>query len=188
VDKNKEEAPLLLPTPYPMYPFREDRADFIKGIGDYLLSGEDYIALRDTVGFPPKKSKLKVFLIRKCNIPDPADYSFPDITETLRSYLEENVNNTLNEQKLTARHSPDFRSVHWFGTDHSFTATQAAIIKHLWEAWENGTPDIGQAALLEQVGSESNRLVDVFKGHKTYKQLIGPGKTKGSYQLIVPNK
>jgi len=99
MDKKKEEAPLLLPTPFPMYPFRDDYADFIEGIGDYLLSGEDYIALRDTVGFPPNKSKLKVFLVQHCNIPDPADYSFSDITETLRFYLEENVNDTLNEQK-----------------------------------------------------------------------------------------
>lgn len=98
---NKEEAPLLLPTPYPMYPFREDRADFIEGIGGYLRSGEDYIALRDTVGYPPKKSKLKVFLIRKCNVSDPADYSFPDITETLRSYLEKNRNSKNPDDLVT---------------------------------------------------------------------------------------
>lgn len=92
-------APLLPPTPFTLYPFKDDRVDFIEGVGDYLLSGEDYIALRDTVGFRPNKSKLKVFLVRKCNIPDPTDYSFPDITETLRSYLEENANVTLKEQK-----------------------------------------------------------------------------------------
>ncbi len=93
----------------------------------------------------------------------------------------------LNKQKLSQTcHSLDFRSVNWFGNSHSFTATQAAIVKTLWEARENGTPDIGQDALLEQVGSESNRLVDVFKNQKTYKQLIGPGKTKGSYRLIKP--
>lgn len=96
---DKEEPPLLLPTPFPMYPFREDYADFIEGVGDYLLSGEDYIALRDTVGFPPNKSKLKIFLVRKCNISDLANYSFPDITETLRSYLEDNTNDPLNKQK-----------------------------------------------------------------------------------------
>ena len=42
MDKNKEEPPLLLPTLYPMYPFREDHANFIEGIGDYLLTIEDY--------------------------------------------------------------------------------------------------------------------------------------------------
>lgn len=188
MDKEKEEAPLPLPNPFPMYPFRDDCEDFIAGIGDYILSAEDYVALKDTVGFPPNKSKLKVFLVRKCNIPNPADYSFPDITETLRSYIEENINNTLNEQKQPTRHSPDFRSVHWFGIHYPFTATQAAIVKLLWNAWENGTPDIGHETLLKESGSESKRLVDVFKGHKTYKQLIGQGKTKGSYRLVEPGK
>jgi len=85
----KETAPLLLPTPYPMFPYRDGSPDFIKGVGDYLLTGEDYIALRDTVGYPPNKSKLKVFLARKCKVSDPINCSFPDITETLRFYLEE---------------------------------------------------------------------------------------------------
>lgn len=94
-----------------------------------------------------------------------------------------------NEQKQPqTRHSPDFRSVSWFGTLHSFTPTQAAIVKVLWNARENDTPDVGHETLLENAGSESNRLVDVFKGHETYKQLIGKGETKGSYRLIEPSK
>lgn len=94
-----------------------------------------------------------------------------------------------NEQKqLQTRHSPDFRSVNWFGTSHSFTPTQAAIVKVLWNAWENDTPDVGHETLLEKAGSESRRLVDVFKGHETYKQLIGKGETKGSYRLVEPGK
>ncbi|MGV7225248.1 MAG: hypothetical protein ACQ9MH_27505 [Nitrospinales bacterium] len=94
----------------------------------------------------------------------------------------------IKNNQLQANHSLDFRSVHWYGTDHSFTAMQAAIVKELWNACENGTPDIGQSALLEKVDSQSKRLVDVFKSHKTYKQLIGEGKTKGSYQLIIPSQ
>lgn len=96
MNNNKEEAPLLLPTLYPMHPFREDHLNFIEGIGDYLLTGEDYIAIRDTVGYPPNKSKLKIFLIRKCNVSDPTDYSFSDITETLRTYLEETANESIS--------------------------------------------------------------------------------------------
>ncbi|MCK4824777.1 hypothetical protein KA005_53990, partial [bacterium] len=95
----------------------------------------------------------------------------------------------LNKQGLSqTRHSPDFRSVNWFGTVHYFTATQAAIVKLLWDARKNQTPDIGQQTLLVTVESDSNRLVDVFKGHKTYKKLIGNGETKGSYRLTEPNK
>lgn len=99
MNKRYEEAPLPLPTVFPMYPFREDAVDFIPSVGDYLISSEDYVALRDTVGVPPNKSKLKVFLVRKCNIHDPTNYSFPDITETLRSYLKETEDKNLSEKK-----------------------------------------------------------------------------------------
>jgi hypothetical protein len=36
-----------------------------------------------------------------------------------------------------SRHGPDFRSVHWFGQDFSFTAKQAACVRILWAAWES---------------------------------------------------
>ncbi len=98
------------------------------------------------------------------------------------------ISRLLEKEITQTRHSPDFRSVNWFGVHHSFTPTQAAIVKVLWNAWENDTPDVGHETLLEKAGSESDRLVDVFKGHKTYKQLIDKGETKGSYRLIEPGK
>ena len=131
----------------------------------------------------------------------PEEFSDEDYCRTLKPnqaiewFQEHNFDlpDDLKDQKtqnkqLKTKHSFDFRSVHWFGVDHSFTATQAAIVKELWEAWKNGTPDIGKAALLEKVDSQSKRLVDLFKGHETYKQLIGEGETKGSYRLIVPSE
>jgi hypothetical protein len=98
-NRGKEEAPLPLPTVFPTYPFRDNSVDFVEGGGDYLITGEDYIALRDTIGFRPNKSKLKVFLEQRCNISDIKDYSFPAITETLRCYLEGNINNSQNDLK-----------------------------------------------------------------------------------------
>jgi hypothetical protein len=87
-----------------------------------------------------------------------------------------------------ARHSSDFRHVHWFGTDHTFTATQAACVKILWNEWENGTPEIGQATILEhpEVESESKRLVDVFKGHPAWGTMIVKGATSGAHRLAEP--
>jgi hypothetical protein len=88
-----------------------------------------------------------------------------------------------------ARHSIDFRSVHWFGTDYSLTATQAACVKVLWQAWENGTPELAQATILEDrdVESESTRLRDVFRNHSAWGTMIVPGKTGGSFRLNPPN-
>jgi hypothetical protein len=62
-----------------------------------------------------------------------------------------------------ARHSDDFRSVHWYGQDYSFTKTQAPCIEFLWKNWENGTPEVGNFAILQAAKSEQSRLQDVFK-------------------------
>lgn len=85
-----------------------------------------------------------------------------------------------------ARHSPDFRSVHWFGNDYSFTATQAACVGVLWREWEDGTPDVGDATLLEAVDSRTGRIVDVFRGNGAWGTMIVPGETKGTRRLSPP--
>lgn len=92
------------------------------------------------------------------------------------------------ERKPNARHSEDFRYVSWFSANYSFTATQAACVKILWEAWENKTPEVGGDAILVKVGSNSPRLSDIFKKHPAWNSMIVPGKTKGSYRLIKPSK
>jgi hypothetical protein len=89
------------------------------------------------------------------------------------------------EQPPPARHSKDYRSVHWFGVDYYFTATQAACVKVLWEAWANETPDLGQATILEhpEVEADSKRLVDLFKEHPAWGEMIVKGHTGGTYRL-----
>jgi hypothetical protein len=85
-----------------------------------------------------------------------------------------------------ARHSSDFRSVHWYGTDYSFSPTQAACVRVLWEAWEDGIPDVGQAAILEAAGSETERLRSLFVSHAAWGVLIVVGAGKGTYRLAQP--
>jgi len=88
-----------------------------------------------------------------------------------------------------ARHSPDFRSVHWYGTDYSFTAAQASIIALLWKAWETSTPDVGSVTLLKAAGrDEESRLVDIFRDHSSWGSMIVPGQTKASRCLVEPRK
>jgi hypothetical protein len=84
------------------------------------------------------------------------------------------------------RHSPDFTSVIWFGISYSFTPGQAAIVRRLWEAWENGTPELNQQAILEDAGLESKRLSDLFKKHPAWKVMIVAGRTRGSFRLAPP--
>jgi hypothetical protein len=83
-------------------------------------------------------------------------------------------------------HSRGFRTVKWFGTDYSFTANQAVVVKLLWEAWENGTPDVGQEDLRTEADIES-QLRHLFRDHPAWNRMIGPGKTKGTIRLHPPN-
>jgi hypothetical protein len=85
---------------------------------------------------------------------------------------------------LVPGHSADFRSVHWFGNNFSFTANQAACIEVLWEAWENKTPEVGDATVLERAGIDAGRLAVVFRGHAAWNSMIRPGQSKGTHRLV----
>jgi hypothetical protein len=86
------------------------------------------------------------------------------------------------------QHSPDFRSVVFEGKVYCFTATQAKIIEVLWEAWENGTPSIGAAYLLEAAEAKSSRLVDIFRGSPAWGTLVVDGESKGTKRLNLTKK
>ncbi len=90
-------------------------------------------------------------------------------------------------EQFPARHSQDFRSVHWFGTDYSFTALQAAIVRELWAAWEQGTPDLSDARLLTRANSAGDRLSDLFKSQPAWGSMIVSGSTKGTRRLRGPS-
>jgi hypothetical protein len=83
-------------------------------------------------------------------------------------------------------HSPDFRSARWYGTLHEFTALQAACVKVLWEARDNGTPTLGDATILEAADSDAERLGLVFRDHPAWGTMIVEGSTRGTHRLADP--
>jgi hypothetical protein len=85
-----------------------------------------------------------------------------------------------------ATHSPDFRSVNWFGTEHSFTPNQATVVAALWKSWEKHAPDVGDEYLLELADSNSGRLDLVFRNHAAWGTMIVPGGTRGTRRLVEP--
>jgi hypothetical protein len=113
---------------------------------------------------------------------------------TLREYVDPEASlpsePTSAAEQASARHSADFRSVYWYGTQYEFTTSQAACVKILWEHWEQRTPAIGEVTLLERAGLSGNRLRDVFEkgGHPAWGTMIIPGDTKGSFQLSGQKK
>jgi len=104
--------------------------------------------------------------------------------ELINEYEPVSNQNVINKN---ANHAPDFRSVNWFGEQYSFTATQAACLKVLWNAWQNQTPEVGGETLLEQSGSEGNRVRDIFKNHSAWNTMILSGNTKGTFRLVSPS-
>ncbi len=86
------------------------------------------------------------------------------------------------------RHSPDFRSVR-AANGQSFTLTekQAHVILELHKAYENGTPELSQAYLIEEVYGvvSENRLKKLFGNNEIWEALIENGKRKGTYRLKI---
>jgi hypothetical protein len=83
-------------------------------------------------------------------------------------------------------HSPDFRSVRWFGVNYSFTPNQAACVNVLWSARQNGASDVGGETLLQAADASTQRVDVVFRNHPAWGEMIVQGGTKGSYRLAEP--
>jgi hypothetical protein len=88
-------------------------------------------------------------------------------------------------------HSEDFHFVRWYGQEHTFTHQQAAVVKLLWQAWENGTPDLGKEYLLETSESSTDRLRNIFKEkggmHPAWDAMIVESR-QGVFRLSPPQK
>jgi len=89
-----------------------------------------------------------------------------------------------------ARHTEDFRGVHWYGKDYDFTPTQARIVEILWEVWEQRLPAVGDDYVLEKAEVTKSRLADIFRGNSAWGTMIRvggtEGTTKGTRRLFPP--
>src|SRR5580765_3577419 len=86
----------------------------------------------------------------------------------------------LPDLRPPARQSPDFRSVWWFGQEYSFTETQARVVKLLWEAWKNETPDIGHRTLLpNSPGQESQKTHEMIANESIGDSLTVSDSSEG---------
>ena len=86
-------------------------------------------------------------------------------------------------------HAIDFRSVKWYGTEYTFSPTQAACVKILWDHWERGTPTVGEQTILVEVDSSGDRMRDIFKtkqdAHPAWGTMI-VSSGKGGFRLQEP--
>ena len=86
-------------------------------------------------------------------------------------------------ERTPRRHSIDFRTVVWDGATYHLTPKQAAVVKLLWESWEQGTPDVSAEAILEAADSLGGRLRDLFARHPAWGNLVVSGKRRNTWRL-----
>ncbi|NLE38449.1 MAG: hypothetical protein GX621_10535 [Pirellulaceae bacterium] len=84
-------------------------------------------------------------------------------------------------------HSKDFRSVRWYGVEYHFTPLQAACVKLLWAAMDQGTPALAQRTILDGVEAQTDRLTHLFRKSEALGSMIVQGEGKGTYRLNVPS-
>lgn len=166
-------------------PFTEAGETLLKDMG---------LADRYADTFTPEPRLLRAALLTTCHVA-------PEILPTrtgaqIEAILRQHaaalgvVSETPATQRPEIAHSPDFRSVRWYGTEYPFTPQQAEIVKVLWEAYECGTPDVDAVLLLSndftgKTGA-AKRVRDIFRNSTAWRTMIVPGGSKGTYRLAPP--
>ena len=82
------------------------------------------------------------------------------------------------------KHSDDYTSISWQGEGYILTNRQAKVVKILHKEYLNGTPDVGENYILEQLGTPDSDLKDTFKKSPLWQTLI-ISKKKGTYRLNI---
>ncbi|MDD3183399.1 MAG: hypothetical protein PHD48_11445 [Alphaproteobacteria bacterium] len=85
------------------------------------------------------------------------------------------------------QHAPDFSTVTIGDTTHYFSGEDhRKVIAHLHKAWTSGKPVVIRSEMMVAIGLERTRqLPHLFKGHKTWRDLIAYGKPRGTCRLII---
>lgn len=85
--------------------------------------------------------------------------------------------------KIPPVHSPDYRSANWYGRLFSFTPNQAAVVRILWDAWEQGAPEVSQEYIVTEAVIETEKLSQLFHQHPAWKSMIVPGASRNTVRI-----
>jgi len=161
-------------------PFSEAGQSMLKELG---------LARRHSDTFEPLPDVLRAVLLTECGVaPERLSHlTGPQIETILREHAGALglVSEPPAARTPDIAHSPDFRSVWWFGTEYAFTPQQSEIVKVLWEAHECRTPDVDAALLLSSdfTGSAAKHVRDIFRNSIAWGTMIVPGGSRGTYRL-----
>lgn len=83
-------------------------------------------------------------------------------------------------------HAEDWRLVAWPGLGRFVLGKkQGAVVKRLWQAWQEGSPGVPQQELLRLADSDGDRLRDLFRVSAAWGTLVRRGAIPGTYTLPV---
>jgi hypothetical protein len=118
---------------------------------------------------------------------EPVDLLITD-TEVLRFEEEFGLTDECSDPPLRQlQHASDFSEVVLDGRAFRFRGVQAAIVRHLHDSAGQGKPWVAGKQLLRTAGSQSTRLLDVFKRHPDWRDLIESDGC-GAYRLKLPRR
>jgi len=80
-------------------------------------------------------------------------------------------------------HSKDFRSIRLKNKEYSLTERQSEIVQILYEAYKEGTSEVGEQYILEHIGSPNSRLRDSLRTGNLWGTLVIRGNSRGSIRL-----
>lgn len=83
--------------------------------------------------------------------------------------------------------SDDFTCFRWQGQEYKFGEMQAKVIKRLWQAREDGKPWMYGKYILKDIGSNAERIKNIFSHNKYWHRIIQADRT-GKYKLNLPPK
>jgi hypothetical protein len=89
------------------------------------------------------------------------------------------------EMPRELRQTNDYQHVSYNGLEFHFGPLQAAIVSILHQASIGDCPWCSGKAILEQAGSVSPRMADVFKSQPHWRRLIESNR-RGLYRLVAP--
>lgn len=107
-------------------------------------------------------------------------------SDKIRFELDNDIQTKNDHEAPVFKYSNSFQEVIHFGKRHHFGPLQAKIVEQLFLANEKHEPWVHGKILLSKAGSESLRFTSVFKGHRTWREIIFSDH-KGYYRLNLPS-
>ncbi len=131
--------------------------------------------------------------LKKCHL---VSSKYEEFRKSMFSYLSFRVNKdcayvgkSVNRQRhQSSAKGPDFRCVRIAGIEHTLSFREAQIVKILWEAHENGTPDVSKDYIIDKVCGPDSKIVtlrDAFTDRLIFKAIVAVGKRRGTVRIIL---